>query len=123
MDRVALTTSHIMTMLTIGVVFSGGLALFVSELVKRWKRLEQRQEWARKWLPVWLGLGLGTPLFPATYSLVVQPIIEIPVVLDWWLVLRLVLWLLYGAFAGLVGGFGAWFARDLAKAVLGKVGH
>ena len=121
-EHVALTTSHITTLLTIGVVFSGALACVVEGLVRRrWKRIQGREEWAKKWLPIWLGLLLGTPLFPAVYSLVVEPVVRVPVQLDWWLVLRIGLWLLYGAFAGIVGGFGAWFAHDLAKAIVGKV--
>lgn len=109
-----LTTTHITVMLTIGVLFSAGLWLATDGLVARLAWLEARKSWAKKWIPIYAGIALGMPLFPAGYSLVVDPV-DITV---WW---KVVLWVVFGAFAGLVGGIGSWFAHDFAKAILEKV--
>lgn len=115
-----LTTSHITTLLTLGVLFSAGLAVATDGLLARWPWLSERRSWAKKWLPIWAGTCLGAPLFPAAFSSVVEPVVALPLVVDWWLFVRVALWLIFGAFAGLVGGIGAWFAHDFAKAIISK---
>lgn len=100
-----LTITHITTLLTIGVLFSGGLTLATEAIARRIRRKgageeTARESWARKWIPVIAGLPLSTFGFPATYSLVVSPVLPLD---PWW---KAVGWVAAGLFAGLcaVGG-------------------
>lgn len=101
-----MTTTHITTLLTIGVLISAGLAV-LTEWVAR--RLPKHASTIRTWLPVALGLGLGATCFGLVYGQVVGPI-----TFDW-------RWLGLGAFAGVCAGAGSKVAYDAARGILKRV--
>ena len=104
-----ITTTHITTLLTIGVLISAGLALLTEWVATRNRWAPARAKSIRKWLPIVLGLLIGSTCFGLAYSQVVGPI-EIDV-----------RWVGLGAFAGLCAGAGSKVAYETAKSIVDKV--
>lgn len=102
-----LTTTHIITLAGLGMLFSSSLWA-VTEWTGR--RVARHESLIRRWLPVALGVALGTVLFPLAYGQVVQPV-----------PLTAPRWLLLGAFLGLVGAAGSRVAHDTVGPVFDRL--
>lgn len=111
-----LTTTHIVTLLTVGVLLSAGIALIVEWVAKRTLLGLEYPTAVKKWGPLVLGMPLGAIGFPLAYGAVVGPV-------DTSSTLAVVAWLILGAFAGTCAGTGAWLSHDLARSILSKVGR
>lgn len=96
--KLVLTTSTVITLAGIGVLFSASLWL-ITEWAAR--KLASREKFVRSWAPMLLGIPLATLLFPLVYSQVVTAVeFTAP------------RWLAAGAFAGVVAAAGSKMAHD-----------
>lgn len=115
-----LTVSHIVTLLTVGTLVSGGIMLvteyFAQEYTRPGGKKTAAEKGFRRWVPVFAGLFFGSWGFPATFAIVVGPILPFDA---WWEPLA---WLAGGLFAGLCAGAGSRVARDIGgRLIQGRV--
>lgn len=114
-----LTTTNIITLLTVGVLVSAGIALIVEWVARGMQKTSDgektlRESRFRRRAPLAIGWLIALWAFPATWSVVVGEL----AVERWWHVLG---WVAAGTFAGLVAGIGARGAVDIGRAILDKV--
>lgn len=103
-----LTTTHIITLLTVGVLISACIAA-----ITEWAANQVPNSKAfRKWAPLIAGTCLGLAFWPLVYSQVVTPVSYN----DWH-------WPALGALFGVVGGMGSRVCHDVAKTLLGRIGE